>query len=361
MLRLFRPVANFRAARIAARNARKPYQGQPITVQRVRFFPARNIVRSAAIGGCIAYLCYHLYDTTVISPLLRYLDKEYASLSSKEKKELDEELDDFDDSIFLPFPFTTAEVQSSPYRGSDPEWAQFGQISKDKQLQTRIRNELADKVKHVLWDEDGLHWTAEPVDSLTVFRLRKILWPTAMAQSSWAFTSAMAKQHWSEFQRMLGFETPPPPSPFSRPRTTLDHPKIASAGRQTPDGIPADTPSGPGNKSTELQQPSDAPSGGKTNFLKDAALSHAGDVRQMSSGPWVEFVKKLSQTWKPTRNYPPRGSIIVSGFVEIETSKGFIVVDVSSYWNPKTKKFDSRSLFMNVRRIQMKVQSPARR
>ncbi|KAM0268892.1 hypothetical protein ACHAQH_009875 [Verticillium albo-atrum] len=192
---------------------------------------------------------------------------------------------------------------------------------------------------------------------MTVTQLENILWPTAVAQSTWAFTSTVFKQHWSQIQSLLGFDVPAPPGPFSQPRTAaFGHPKFPSSGRQTPDGSSAVGPSGSGKDSTDVQKSNTGPSGGKTSFLKDGALSHGDDVRQLSSEPWIEFLKTLVQTWKPSRPSPPRGSIVVSGFVELETTKAFVVVDVTSYWDPIGKQFDA--LVMSIRRIQMKMQSP---
>lgn len=131
------PASGFRAARLAAQHSR---QGQAVRVQRVRLFKARNFFRTVTIGGGVTLVCWHLYTSAVISPLLRQIDKLEASLSSKEKEELDKEMDDVDNSIFIAFPFTTKQINSRPYTGSDPEWLQFGVISKDKRLMKKIRS-----------------------------------------------------------------------------------------------------------------------------------------------------------------------------------------------------------------------------
>ncbi|PNH28022.1 hypothetical protein BJF96_g8673 [Verticillium dahliae] len=371
-----------------------------ITVQRVRFASSpRKFMRNVFVGGCVTYLGCQYYDAKVISPLLQFLDREYESLSTNEKKKLDKELENFDDSIFFPMPFTTAQVWSPPYRSSDPEWAQYTTISKDKPLLRRIRNELALQAKDVvekepmlnpryrnimrirqywldidfpprppptfeqsgiLWDGNGLHWAARTIDSLKATRLHNILWPTAAAQASWAYASAMAKQHWFQFQRLLGFDVPPPSGPFSQPRTAaLDHPKFPSAGRQTPDGRPADAPSGSGKGSAGMQPPSNAPSGGKTRFSKDDDPSLASNVPQMSTVPFAEFLIKLDRTWGRARPYPPRGSIQVSGIVELETQTSYILLDVLGFWDPKKRALDSKSSLFSLRRIKMKVQAAA--
>lgn len=99
--------------------------------------------RSLAIGGCVGYGCWHLYTSTVISPLIRHLENEYASLSHKEKRELAQEMNEEDSSVFIPFPFTTQKIDAVGYKATDPEWKKFGEISKDKDLQERIRSEQA--------------------------------------------------------------------------------------------------------------------------------------------------------------------------------------------------------------------------
>jgi len=68
---------------------------------------------------------------------------------------------------------------------------------------------------------------------------------------------------------------------------------------------------------------------------------------------------KLQQTWKPAPNYPPRGSILVSGFVEVDSPKAWLVFDVRAAWDPKTKSYDARSMVLSLRRMQMKKQGPA--
>lgn len=393
--RLFRPSAVLRSAsRASSQVGGQP--GQVITIQRVRFFKARNIIRTVFIGGGVGYICYHLYTTAVVSPILRHLEHEYASLSPKERAELAKSAAEDDGYFFLPMPFTTKMVKPEPYRGTDPEWKKFGEISKDKALQEKIRNDLADLAKLAasrspdllrrtgtqmsvrrywldidfpygpppsfeqsgfLFDEDGIFWASEPVDSLTVMRSRKILWPTAMAQASWAFTSTMMLQHWNQVKTFLGFEAPQASSPFP-PSAALGKSSMSSS-RQTADGAPTIDAVNAVTKTADQNETEDAVSGGRTSFLKDFASSADG-MRQMAVGPWMEFQRKLSQSWKPTKDLPPRGSIKVSGMVELETPRAFVVVDVFGFWDPETRKFPFPSLFMKVRRVQMKVQKPAR-
>jgi len=73
---------------------------------------------------------------------------------------------------------------------------------------------------------------------------------------------------------------------------------------------------------------------------------------------YVAFKTKFAQTWRPAPNYPPRGSILVSGLIELDSPKAWLVIDVRAAWDPKTKQYDPRSMLLAIRRLQMKRQAP---
>ncbi|UQC87590.1 uncharacterized protein CLUP02_13107 [Colletotrichum lupini] len=347
--------------------------------------------RTFLIGAGISLACWHIYWSTVLNPFFRHVDREYEKLSPAEKKALDEEIAQEDaEPWFIPFPFTTKSVNQPPYKGSDPEWLEFVKLSKQKGTQTQIRADLANWVKSsverhpvitarcgnsvrlrrywldidfpyrpppvfyssgLLLQGDGLYWSTQPVDSLTVKRLQKILWPDAIAVSSWAFTSALLKQHYMDISRALGFESSKPVQTFPSVNGGNMQQKtqgpLPSANRQTPDGTPAENASHNVSKTTDSSQADEPESGGKTNFVRDTAISHIEGMKQITDGPAREFRRKLAQSWKPTRPSPPRGCILVSGFVECELPKGFVLIDVWGFWNPKTETFETKSTFMN--------------
>ena len=85
------------------------------------------------------YASYKLYVALIVDPLFDALEAEIDSLSDEEKRELDQGGDD--DNFFIPFPFTTRMVEPQPYRGEDPEWQKFVEISRDKELVQSIRSQ----------------------------------------------------------------------------------------------------------------------------------------------------------------------------------------------------------------------------
>ncbi|KAJ0296764.1 hypothetical protein COL516b_011313 [Colletotrichum fioriniae] len=369
MWRVFRPRAGISNASTLAVRAVAPQvpSQQTVIVQRVKLSKPRFRAGTFLIGAGISLACWHIYWSTVLNPFFRHVDREYEKLSPAEKKALDEEIAEEDaEPWFIPFPFTTKSVNQPPYKGSDPEWQEFVKLSKQKGTQTQIRADLANWVKSSVERHPVI--TARcgnsPVDSLTVKRLQKILWPDAIAVSSWAFTSALLKQHYMDISRALGFESSKPVQPFPSVSGGNMQQKsqgpLPSANRQTPDGTPAENASHNVSKTTDASQADEPESGGKTNFVRDTAISHIEGMKQITDGPAREFRRKLAQSWKPTRPSPPRGCILVSGFVECELPKGFVLIDVWGFWNPKTETFETKSTFMTVRRVQMKQQSPRR-
>jgi hypothetical protein len=207
--------------------------------------------------------------------------------------------------------------------------------------------------------------------------MRKIFWPSAMAQSSFVFTKAFAWQQLNGLTTALGFkatsETPPirpqsqnvnlqdgkerrplPPPTTKQPANgTTAHP--ATSDSKAP---PRPRPEG-GESDGSMGLPSGAkPSRETESPARDFIPDH---VQNAVKGPWQEFQKTLAQKWAPTMDYPPRGCIYLSGMVELETEKAFAVIDVYAWWDPATKKFDQRSMYLHLRRFQYKQQAPLRR
>lgn len=83
-------------------------------------------------------------------------------------------------------------------------------------------------------------------------------------------------------------------------------------------------------------------------------------VQGHTSGPWDQFKKSLVQKWRTPKAYPPRGSIRVAGLVEVITPRAIITVDCVAWWDPQTKEYDSRTLYLSVRAVRPKVQTPDR-
>ena len=97
----------------------------------------------------IYYMCWQVFATVVIDPLFDWAESEWTTMSDKEKAEIEEAEED-EPILFLPFPFTTHAVNEPPYRASDPEWAEYMKINKDRELQHHIKSEFLHHAVNVL-------------------------------------------------------------------------------------------------------------------------------------------------------------------------------------------------------------------
>lgn len=100
----------------------------------------------------------------------------------------------------------------------------------------------------------------------------------------------------------------------------------------------------------------------------DAAKNNEVDIERISKfgmalqthffrAIWA-FKQKFTQTWRPAPNYPPRGSVLVSGLVELDSPNAWLVFDVKAAWDPKTKTYDATSMQLKLKRMQLKKQGP---
>jgi hypothetical protein len=209
--------------------------------------------------------------------------------------------------------------------------------------------------------DDYITWGTQPVDSLTVFRLRQALWPAALIQSFWSFTKVMVADDAKRIAGMLGIRSSPPPP--SLDQILARHQQLMK-GPQTPskDGPPTlPQPAGDASKAITAATPSEKSTltGGKQDGTEvgpatnAAMVFHAHFFRAI-----MAFKAKMAQTWRPAPNYPPRGSILVSGLVELDSPKAWLVFDVKAAWDPKTRSYDARSMHLQLRRMQLKKQGP---
>lgn len=251
-----------------------------------------------------------------------------------------------------------------------PEFERSGYTPPGKWLlygaNQRFRIEIAD---------DYIAWTTMPVDSLTVFRIRQALWPSALTQSLWSFSKVLIKQDTAAIAGMLGIQWKPQP-PLEA--IVAQHKKESMTEPGKPEQ-PADDPSPPTQSATrdlgETTRPD--PEGAVDKPPSDVFKALAKRIKEADAQANQEgkdnaltpikihlmtalmaFRQKFAQTWRPAPSYPPRGSILVSGLIELDSPKAWLVMDVKAAWDPKTKEYDARSMQVVMRRFQMKKQAP---
>ncbi|KAK3335216.1 hypothetical protein B0T19DRAFT_2713 [Cercophora scortea] len=245
----------------------------------------------------------------------------------------------------------------------------------------------------ILVTPDIIAYASRPVDSATAQMTERALWPKPVALATWALTTTLVKETASDVARFFGVDinlsppTPsiPPPSsspgplPTStngqsaeiqkalqrirqqatkRPEEVKDPSALASAAQETPSDAPSSSAAGTPSNLGPVKPPSDKKAGQQPRnegFIDESKLRSL-----LGSAALTAFYKKLAETWKPIREDPPRGCIAVSGLVELETSKSWVVLDVFGWYNPKTKSVDKKSMWVALRRLQHKRQAPIR-
>src|SRR6266536_1247718 len=155
---------------------------------------------------------------------------------------------------------------------------------------------------------------------------------------------------------MLGLRSssrPPPPLEQILAR----NPQLFRGPIPTKDGPPA-LPQTIGDATKAITGANDpdksALTGSSSEEIQVAGAKQALAFRAHLTDAMKAFKKKFAQTFKPAPNYPPRGSILISGLVEIDSPRAWLVFDVRAAWDPKTKTFDARSMSIQMRRTQLK-------
>lgn len=205
-----------------------------------------------------------------------------------------------------------------------------------------------------------------PVDSSTVFRLRQVLWPSALMQSVWAFAKVMVIDDIGRLTRYFGVE--PTKRPISMEQIIAQvqakqQESIKIKGLPTAAGPKPNQP-----ESTEAQKskaikslPEKAKVTGKGNREADGDEKSSTQSATAIQAHFIKaifaFKQKFAKTWRPAPALPPRGSIVVSGLVELDMPKAWFVFDIKAHWDPKSKAFDPRSMVLKLRRMQLKRQA----
>lgn len=227
--------------------------------------------------------------------------------------------------------------------------------------------------------DDYVGWTTMPVDSLTVFRIRQALWPSALTRSLWSFSKVLFWHDTSAIGGILGIQTKPQPSVDTILSQAMKRPSAQSNSPKQPAEENASPPNATASRTLEeppRPDPNHVPDKSTPEQLdelkKELEAAHQqleklqreikdDSLKLHLQKAYMAFKMKFAQTWRPAPNYPPRGSIIVSGLIELDSPKAWIVVDVKAAWDPKTKQYDARSMQVVMRRLQMKTQAPVGR
>lgn len=304
----------------------------------------------------------------------------------------EEEEDEFadEDSTFIPMTWAT-KLPRTFYKGSDPEWKEFVKIAKDKPRHKQLQDELVQLVfsgakQHprvgmsigkdlkvgrywleisfpdgppqeyvrsgVEIGDDFIAWSPQRMSAENHYRMTRALWPQATFNGFWATTKIFTGIQYRRLKQALGWEEVNPFSPEERFKVALEMMEKQKAGGRGGSGASGNaqtSPDGsPGSLVSVSSAANEAQSSPKTSedrsplpFQLSLPLPASSDLVDPTDVQIAKhvFIGALMKDWNPKKLEPPRGSLVVQGLVEIKGSKGRIMFDVQSCYDPKESKF----------------------
>lgn len=199
-----------------------------------------------------------------------------------------------------------------------------------------------------------------PVDADIVFKMRRILWPSVFGQSFWSFGKTLLNQHAATVGEFFGIQPAPQNSFEEILAKHTKRPMITSGKTDESSGNSVPPRSYPESASGKTIPESPTAAKDETGLVNSPSFTGSllSTMQFHTGSALMAFKTTFLQTWKSARTYPPRGSIIVSGLVELDAPRAWLVVDIKAAWDPKTKSFDRKSMNLSIRRMQMKKQAP---
>ena len=195
-------------------------------------------------------------------------------------------------------------------------------------------------------------------------RVTNTLWPKSIATSFWVSYQTFWSLQYARIKELLNIKsdmggqgTLPQPGPFSLGQ-------LPKSEKQVDSPIDAGLDKMADPKSTEVKQ-SDA--GSAKPLSKPKVTNSVDNARILSSLPGMPkvtgdaaaavqaFKQTLAKTWQPPITME-RGQIALSGLVEVEGTRGFVLLDVFALYNPQRSQLESVSISM--RRGSLKKQAP---
>ena len=321
----------------------------------------------------------------------------------------DPEGDEFEgdeDALFIPFGWPKQQPRTF-YKGSDPEWQEFIKLSKDPQrhkdiqrrLVSNVRSELSqhpqasqilgqiDQKKGKFWLEisfpDGppteyavtglqigdeyIAWVSKPMSQKDYQKLQRTIVPTAAFWSTLAAAKYLFDVQLNRVKQSLGFTPAANPQIESvqrRAQQKQDHKSKGSANEKTdaqsnPEGAPGTAKQRTSPPTTD-QNPKTTSGGSvkpgqkKVGLPKLPSFSSQGNENPITLAIFMQSM--AYQMSKPYRIDLPRGTVGISGLIEVVGTKGRATLDVTAAYDPKANEFVGSH--WRPRRIQPRSQSP---
>ncbi|OBT69904.1 hypothetical protein VE03_00598 [Pseudogymnoascus sp. 23342-1-I1] len=231
--------------------------------------------------------------------------------------------------------------------------------------------------------DEFVSWTTVPIDEDIVLRIHQALFPVAVAKATWKFMQVLFSQDPEEKTKSIMRAHYKLPDPAEAKKT---YSALASSDKKVTEqnvtqarvtgGIGVTTQAGNYNHSTNQQAQGSA--GKQSNHIGERALQIQSDAASAAKNTvdqsgseepermtirdtevYKMMVKRCahalftfrftnSANWKQV-TVIPRGSIVVTGMVQLETRNDYITMQVIGVWDPKTKAYDIGNCVLGLR------------
>ncbi|KAF2085603.1 hypothetical protein K490DRAFT_58499 [Saccharata proteae CBS 121410] len=327
----------------------------------------------------------------VLGPILSDVEIEVGEEEYDEEEEGEGkgegEFEDFfdEDALFIPLTWATPRPKEF-YSGSSPEWQEFRRIAGDQKELKRVRENLVAMIRRSCADDriavknfgridttKGRWWlditfpdgppieyeragieigddyialTRRTISQVNHRREQRALWPTVVASSFFASVNYLFKSNVNRVREKLGL------APWDPKVDTIDKhfaavqraQKMASPEQQNSVGHASATATGATSPAAQVD----------SRQATSKGIDAADITPQMIA--LAVGVSNLQSKWKPLINEPPRGTLVVSGLVEIIAAKARLTMDVYAAYDPKSNRYVL--VQGKIRRVQHNRQRP---
>lgn len=237
-----------------------------------------------------------------------------------------------------------------------------------------IAGACADLRFSLSWEPEGLTITTKPISALAAERLSHILWPSALGLSTWTFAKELFKQNLRTTANFFGFDWKPTDSidgaarspvvrrpsgsgpgaasgksqPLAKTQTKAhgdkDQNALASPDTQAANGprSTSEAPTMSPESTTSSSTTSPKASGPDAEAAKSNNAKDIPGIRQMSEHieePREAMLRTFLRKFQAAQPLPPRGSVFVSGFIQLASPDAMMTLEVLAYWDPAEKKW----------------------
>ncbi|KAL8936771.1 MAG: hypothetical protein Q9216_004756 [Gyalolechia sp. 2 TL-2023] len=336
---------------------------------------------------------FHSTGLLVVTYATLFGDDEDDEGAEEAAKEAEQETASEGDTVFIPLGFAY-ELPQKLYKGTDPEWQSFVELSRNKKLYqlTGMVGQMVGSMpmfqkalgennkprrfwldidfpdgpppeyerKGIEIADDHISWTTRSVDPLLYAKLQKALWPMSLASSVWASSKTMTSLQYARLKSVLDFSSD---SQTSRPEdsneTDLKLQKLPQqAAPQKQKSAPGSAGDMPVGSSFFNSAPSESSTKHGSSDLSKLlpVLPTLPDVSDDTASAAKAFKKTFNKTWRPANAPPERGTVIFSGMIELVGPKGVAVLDIRAAYHAAESRWTQ--IAVSPRRVRPKKQSP---